>query len=61
MTDIKSWLESRTVWAALLALAPIISTKLGFDWNAVMADVATIGGLVGAIIFRVKATKGISL
>ncbi len=60
MTDIKSWLESRTIWSALIALAPILTAKLGFDVNATLADVLTIGGIVSAVIFRIKAKKSIS-
>lgn len=57
MTDFKSWVESKTIWAILVALSPIISAKLGLDWNAILADVVTIGGGAFAIYFRIKATK----
>ena len=61
MKDFKSWLESKTIWMALVALAPFLSTKLGFDFGATLNDVLTIVGLVGVVYFRVKATKAIKL
>ena len=57
MLDFKSWLESRTIWMALVAAAPVMTAVLGFDMNATLADVLTIVGALGAIYFRIKATK----
>lgn len=57
MNNWKSWLESRTVWSALLALAPIGAGLLGFDVNAVLSDILVIAGSLGAIVFRIKASK----
>lgn len=56
MTDFKSWLESRTIWAALVVLAPLASKILGFDVGATLNDLLTIVGLVGVVYFRIKAT-----
>jgi len=55
--DIKSWLQSRTIWAALVALAPVATKLLGFDVSATMNDILTIAGIVGVIYFRIKATS----
>lgn len=55
MTDVKSWVQSRTIWAILLVLAPMISKLIGIDMEAVMADVLTVIGAVAAIYFRFTA------
>ena len=55
--DVKSWLQSRTIWAALVALAPIATKLLGFDVDATLNDILTIAGIVGVIYFRIKATS----
>lgn len=55
MTDVKSWIQSRTIWAILLVLAPILSKMVGYDIEATMADILTIAGAVGAIYFRFTA------
>ena len=60
MEDVKSWIQSRTVWAALVALAPFLTAKLGFDVNQTLQDVLTIAGLIGVIVFRILATRKIS-
>jgi hypothetical protein len=57
MMDVKSWLQSRTIWAALVALAPIATKLLGFDVDATLNDILTIAGIVGVIYFRIKATS----
>lgn len=56
MEQVKSWITSKTIWAALVALVPVLSKVLGFDMDATLADVLTIAGIVGAIVFRVLAT-----
>ena len=57
MTDVKSWLESKTIWSVLVMLAPLITKMVGFDFDATLTDILTIAGAAGAIYFRVKATK----
>jgi hypothetical protein len=57
MMDIKSWLQSRTIWAALVALAPVATKLLGFDVSATLNDILTIAGIAGVIYFRIKATS----
>jgi hypothetical protein len=57
MTDVKSWLQSRTIWAALVTLAPFLTQILGFDMDATLADILTVVGAVSAIYFRIIATK----
>ena len=56
MTDVKSWIQSKTIWAALVVLAPIITKLVGFDVDAVLADILTIAGAAGAIYFRITAS-----
>lgn len=60
MTDVKSWIQSKTIWAVLITLAPILSKLAGFDVDATMADILTIAGAVGAIYFRVTASTKLS-
>jgi hypothetical protein len=55
MTDVKSWIQSRTIWAILLVLAPIITKLVGIDIEATMADVLTLVGAAAAIYFRFTA------
>jgi hypothetical protein len=57
MTDVKSWLQSRTIWAVLLTIAPFLSKVLGFDFGATMNDVLTLVGAAAAIYFRITATQ----
>lgn len=57
MTDFKAWLQSRTIWAVLVSVAPFLSKLLGFDIDATMADILTVAGALGAIYFRITATK----
>ena len=56
MTDVKSWIQSKTIWSVLVTLAPIISRLAGFDVDATLADILTIAGAAGAIYFRVTAS-----
>lgn len=60
MTDVKSWIQSKTIWAVLVTLAPVISKLAGFDVDATLADILTIAGAVGAIYFRVTASTKLS-
>lgn len=56
MEDVKSWLQSRTIWMILVSLTPTISKLLGFDFGATMNDVLTLVGAGAAIYFRVAAS-----
>lgn len=56
MTDVKSWLQSKTIWMVLVTISPFLSKMLGFDLGATMDDVLTIAGAIGAIYFRIKAS-----
>lgn len=56
MTDVKSWIQSKTIWSVLVTLAPIISRLAGFDVDATLADILTIAGAVGAVYFRIAAS-----
>jgi len=60
MTDFKAWLQSRTIWAVLVSVSPFLSKLLGFDIDATMADILTVAGAIGAIYFRITATKKLS-
>lgn len=57
MNEVKSWLESKTIWAAVVVVAPIISRFLGFDVEATIQDLITIAGAASVIYFRIKASK----
>ena len=56
MTDVKSWLQSKTIWMVLVTISPFLSKLLGFDFGATMDDLLTVAGAIGAIYFRVKAS-----
>lgn len=60
MTDVKSWLQSKTIWMVLVTISPFLSRMLGFDMGATLDDVLTIAGAVGAIYFRIKATEKVA-
>ena len=57
MEQVKSWLESKTIWAAVVVLAPAITRLVGFDVEATIQDIITIAGAASVIYFRVKASK----
>lgn len=59
MNEVKSFLESKTIWGALIALIPTLTTVLGFDMGVTVNDVVTIAGLVFVIYGRVVASKKI--
>tara|TARA_R110000868_G_scaffold363356_1_gene625646 strand:- start:133 stop:315 length:183 start_codon:yes stop_codon:yes gene_type:complete len=52
MTDIKSWIQSKTIWSILVSVAPFLSKLIGFDIDATLADILTIAGAAAAIYFR---------
>jgi hypothetical protein len=54
--DIKAWIQSRTIWSALVVLAPLATKLLGFDVDATLNDILTIAGIAGVIYFRINAT-----
>lgn len=56
MNDFKSWLQSKTVWAAIVIIAPVISRLVGFDVEATLQDLVTIAGTAAVIYFRITAT-----
>ena len=60
MTDLKSWLTSKTVWSVLVMLAPVLSKLVGFDIDATLTDILTIVGAIGAIYGRATATQKLS-
>jgi hypothetical protein len=60
MKDVKSWLQSRTIWAVLVTLSPILTQVLGFNMDATLADILTVVGAGAAIYFRIVATKKLS-
>ena len=67
MNDVKSFLESKTIWAAIVTLGAAALAFFGYsvtpeDQAAVPELVAGIGGTVGAlgaIYGRIKASKKI--
>ena len=60
MKDVKSWLQSRTIWAVLVTLSPILTQVLGFNMDATLTDILTVVGAGAAIYFRIVATKKLS-
>jgi hypothetical protein len=60
MKDVKSWLQSKTIWAVLVTLSPILTQVLGFDMDATLADILTVVGAGAAIYFRIIASKKLS-
>lgn len=61
MTDVKSWIQSKTIWSVIVMLAPLISKTVGFDVDATLTDILTIAGAVGAIYFRVSASQKLKM
>jgi hypothetical protein len=61
MNEFKNWFESKTLWMALVAIAPILSKYLGFDVGETLQDFITIVGIIGAMWFRISATKSLKL
>lgn len=57
MTDIKSWIQSKTIWSILITISPVLSKMLGFDFGETLTDVITILGAAAAIFFRIKASE----
>jgi len=57
MNEFKSWLQSKTIWMALVAIAPIVSKYIGFDVEATMNDLVTVVGCIGVIWFRITAKQ----
>lgn len=61
MTDVKSWLQSKTIWMVLVTISPFLTKLLGFDLGATLDDVLTIAGAIGAIYFRITASDKLSV
>lgn len=61
MGDVKSWLQSKTIWMILVTISPFLSKLLGFDFGATLDDVLTVAGAIGAIYFRVTASDKLNL
>ena len=67
MDDWKSWLASRTVWSAILALVGIGMGLFGYTISAqdqaemlnTLSPIITTIGTIATIYYRVKATKKI--
>lgn len=65
MEDVKGIIASRTVWMGILALVGVLANAAGYTFapadQAALVDaisnIMTTVGAVGAIYFRVKATK----
>jgi uncharacterized membrane protein len=61
MENVKSWLESKTIWMALVVMAPVVSNYIGFDFGATLNDLVTIAGSIGVIYFRITAKKALKV
>lgn len=59
MTDIKSWIQSRTIWAILVSVAPTLTQLFGVDVDATLDDILTIAGAAAAIYFRFAAKSSL--
>lgn len=66
MTDIKSFIASRTVWAAVVGFAAVVANAFGLnlgieDGQVVDAIMKVVEGVsfIAAIFFRIKATAQI--
>ena len=69
MNDVKSFIESKTIWGAVIAVAPTVANLFGF--SVTPADVAQVSSNVDAIVTgfgalmvvwgRVTATKAVGL
>jgi uncharacterized membrane protein (DUF441 family) len=67
MNDIKTMLQSRTVWAAIIGFLVVIADATGLDLgaeqgeiiNAVMKAVEAVS-FIAAMVFRIHATARIA-
>ena len=57
MESVKPWIKSKTIWAILIGISPVLTKILGFDVDATLADITTIIAAATAIYFRIKATN----
>ncbi|MGL4241777.1 MAG: hypothetical protein ACRCTI_11750 [Beijerinckiaceae bacterium] len=68
MTDVKSFLQSRTVWANIVGLVALIAAARGVDFGADDANrlaeaclqIVTAASFVASTLFRVVATRRIA-
>jgi len=67
MNEWKSWVASRTVWSAILALVGIVIGLFGYTFSTqdqadllnILSPIVTVIGTFGTIYYRVTATKKI--
>lgn len=59
MKDVKHWIKSKTIWAILVSVSPVLSKALGIDIDAILSDVLTIVGAASAIFFRLIAKSAL--
>ncbi|QFU17069.1 hypothetical protein [Microvirga thermotolerans] len=68
MTDTKSLLASRTVWANLIGLAALVLSLLGLDASPLQTDafaealmqLIAAASFIASTVFRIAATKRVS-
>lgn len=53
MKDVKSFLRSKTIWGAVIAVAPPVLNLLGYSVTG--ADVAQVSGSIDSIVTAVGA------
>jgi len=60
MTDVKSWIESKTIWGIIIALSPVFSNMVGFNISEIAESIVALAGSALAIYGRITASKKIS-
>ena len=56
----KPWYKSMTLWSAAFAAVGVLAPKYATVIPEVAGNVATIVGLVGSVVGRLRATKEVS-
>jgi hypothetical protein len=56
----KPWYTSMTLWSVAITALGVFAPKYAPVISGVVGDVATIAGLVGSVIGRLRATQQVS-
>lgn len=57
----KPWYKSLTLWSVAVTAIGVFAPKYAPTISGVVGDVATIAGLVGSIVGRLRATQQVTL
>lgn len=67
MNDIKTMLQSRTVWAAIIGFLAVIADAFGFDFGVQQGEIVDAAmklvealAFIAAMVFRIRATARIA-